>query len=104
MAVKLKKGVQVGGVRPEMVVALVVANGVFARFNVDAVVTSCSEGTHSINSRHYMGCGLDFRTHTVSPGQHVDLRDALIDALGTDFNVILEGSHIHIGFRPGKLK
>lgn len=97
---KLKKGVRIGGIQPEMAVVMMVANGVYSRFNTDAVVTSCTEGTHSTYSRHYTGSAVDFRTNNVPTGQHVDLRNALADALGPDFNVLLEGDHLHVGFRP----
>lgn len=97
--IRLKKGVRIGGVRPEITVAMQIAAGVYSRFNVDAIVTSCMEGKHSTHSRHYVGLAIDLRIRNVPRGQHSDLRNALADALGPDFLVLLEGNHIHVGFK-----
>lgn len=99
----LKQGVRVLGIRPEVVLALIVADGVWSRSGVDLVVTSAIDGTHTRASKHYTGCAVDLRTHGMADPEKgtTELRDAL----GADYDVILEGKgtpneHCHVEFDP----
>jgi hypothetical protein len=94
----LKPGVRVYGIRPEMVLALVAADRVWQRHGSELVVTSAMDGTHSRGSLHYAGCAADLRTW------HLDDIEAaaqeLREALGEDFDVVVEASHVHLEFQP----
>lgn len=94
----LKAGVRLLGIRPEMVVAIMVAQEVYRANGADLAVTSVIDGTHSRASKHYTGCGVDLRTrHLQDPAKvHRELKDAL----GEDFDVILEDDHIHVEYDP----
>lgn len=59
---KLKKGVKVIGIRPGLLVALMVADGIYLKKGKELVVTSINEGKHSATSFHYSGAGVDLRT------------------------------------------
>lgn len=78
------------------------ASEVFAHFAVAAVITSASDGKHLPNSKHYSGEALDFRTHHLpQPDRDAALVAAMLaDALGADFDVVLEKDHLHVEYDP----
>ena len=95
----IKPGVRVLGIRPETVLGLMLAQHVFAQHGAEFVITSVTEGEHTRASIHYAGGAADLRR----PGdlaKATTLVTALREALGEDFDVILEGDHIHMEFQP----
>jgi hypothetical protein len=104
--VKLKPGVKLAGLQPPIVVAMLVAEEVFAAFGVPLVVTSCNDGKHSAQSLHYNGRAFDARTkYPELDGRELELQAALREALGADFDVVLEAigtdnEHAHLEFDP----
>lgn len=97
---KLKSDVKVAGMRPELMLALSVAESVYATKGYDLTVTSICDGTHSRTSLHYCGCAADLRTRDIAPDHHKPLADEIQAALGSDYDVVLEGDHIHVEFQP----
>lgn len=97
---KIKPGVSILGIRPEMLVALEVANDVYKDHDCDLVVTSCTDGTHSRGSRHYSGLAIDIRTRNLVESEIPQVHQRIRDDLGSSFDVILESTHIHIEFDP----
>lgn len=93
----IKPGVRVFGARPELVLALQIAHNVYEAFGFGLVVTSIMEGTHTRASLHYTGCAADLR---LPPDRAAELVAALQYALGDDFDVVLEGDHVHLEFQP----
>lgn len=81
-----------------MVLGLMVVNSVFERLGFELVLTSAIEGTHKRASLHYMGAGGDLR---LPPPVLVEqaVKEAK-EALGDDYDVVLEGDHIHTEFQP----
>jgi hypothetical protein len=104
LGLRLKSGVRLGGVRPEVVVALVITSTIFSESGDDLVVTSLSDGVHSTRSLHYSGAAFDCRIRHVQDveGRWEDLTRRIQVALGTDFQVILErkNAHIHVEYQP----
>lgn len=66
----------------------------------DCVITSGFDGSHKVGSLHYVGRALDFRTYHVASRVLPDLRANIADALGFDFDVVLEKDHLHIEYDP----
>ena len=99
---KLKSDLKVTGLRPEILLALVVANGVYASHGYDAVVTSLLDGLHSQTSLHYAGCAADLRTTAAQiPGSTIDvIASDIRKALTADYDVVVEADHIHLEFQP----
>ena len=65
-----------------------------------AYVTSGADGTHGENSLHYQNKALDFGIGFIPP---LEVNIAVINlkaAFGPDYDVILEGDHIHIEYDP----
>lgn len=110
MDIYFKDGVDPGKPTTEILRAIVVVAGVCDGFGVRCTVTSMQDGRHSANSLHYRGgiCrAFDLRTRDEAPGYRQwsadlkhDLATACRNALGRDYDVVVEADHIHIEYDP----
>ena len=93
----IKAGVDISRLRPEIRKRLnEIAKEVWYIENEELVVTSTYEGSHSEGSLHYANLAVDIRLH--KKGE--DVRAELQDKLGTDYDVVLSPTHIHIEYDP----
>lgn len=103
---KLKAGVRLADLCPQMVLAATVIDGICTRRWIECVITSANDSKHGDNSWHYKGRALDFRTHFEElNGQEQSFRDEVKVALGDEFDVVLEGvgtpnEHLHVEWDP----
>jgi len=97
---EVKAGVCLVGVQPVMSRAAMKVADVYKKFGRSCVITSGVEGKHSANSLHYEGLALDFRTRHLLETKHLALRQAVSEALGDDFDVVLERTHLHVEYDP----
>ncbi len=97
---KIKAGVRVPGLRPEILLAVMIADSVYQMHRVELVVTSFLEGNHSANSLHYAGMAVDLRTFNIPDGLTATIYGAIKDRLTDDYDIILEKDHIHIECQP----
>lgn len=95
---RIKKGVRLLGMRPEILLAVTIAESVLPKFGQEVVITSTSDSKHSRNSRHYIGCGVDLRSREVPENSRNDAVAELADRLGPEFYVAFEVNHFHIQF------
>lgn len=110
MNVNFKPGVDPGKPTIEILKALVITAGVFDGFGLRFTVTSMQDGKHSANSLHYRDgiCrAFDVRTRDEAPGYvqwssdlKRQLASAIRNALGRDYDVVVERTHIHIEYDP----
>ena len=98
----IKLSVSLLGIKPEMVIGYIVVQSVYAKFGLDCVVTSVTDGQHKVvNSLHYTGNAMDFRTTELSMSYDWDsVRAKVKQCLGKDFDVILEKDHLHVEYQP----
>lgn len=106
----LKPGVRLKGVQPPIAIAINVVHSLWVREFGDpipCVVTSLTDGKHKDNSLHYIGLAVDFRTKNIARGNACleDFAAEIRNALGGDFDVILEGvgtpnEHLHVEYDP----
>jgi hypothetical protein len=95
-----KKGTRLYGVRGELAAALVAIDDVYKDCGARLVVTSVMDSKHGDHSYHYEGAAADLRLPSRcgarKPDDEVsaDIRFALTD----EFDVVLEGDHIHVEF------
>ena len=97
---KLKRNVRVLGIRPELLLALQVADGIWREHGKDLVVTSVTDSKHSMTSLHYAGCAADLRVRYFDAPTRQNVAEALINALTKEYQVMLEPDHIHLAYRP----
>lgn len=64
------------------------------------VVTSARDGEHMEGSLHYEGRAIDLRHRQMPDGAKRLICDELIATLGSDWDVVLEDTHIHIEYDP----
>lgn len=97
----IKAGVDLRGIQPQMAIAYTIAASLYRlHCNAGCVITSASDGKHGANSLHYKGKALDLRTHNIPASAIPLVVQSLKDALGAQFDVVLEKDHIHIEFDP----
>ena len=96
----IKPGVDIFGMRPELLLGIFIAERIWAAFGVELVLTSVRDGKHSETSLHYAGCAADFRTNGIDPDILKEIVRQLKEKLGRDFDVIVEADHIHIEYQP----
>jgi len=102
-AVRTKPGVKLFGLRPELVWALSVADGVYRELNVDLVITSVMDGKHSVTSLHYAGAAADLRIRDMGQTKAETARDMIEERLTDEFDVVLEKDHIHLEVQPRRV-
>ena len=98
---RIKPGTRIFGLRPEILLAINIAEQCYNNNGEELVITSAIDGKHSDNSLHYAGYAVDFRLPAKTQIA-ASLADAIRDKLGMDFDVILEKDHIHCEFQPKK--
>lgn len=98
--ISLKKGVNITGIRIELVLALMIVDRVYERHGYDAVLTSGLDSRHSDKSLHYCGAAADLRTRQIPRNLVVKIGEEMKTALGRDFDVVVESNHIHLEWQP----
>lgn len=99
-----KKGVRFGGAKPEIEPIFTAAIQAFGDFNCDCWCTSVTDGTHKPRSgkksKHYDGLAADFRTRAVDVDYHERIAARMREYLTEEYQVVVEGNHIHAEFDP----
>ncbi len=97
---KIKAGVDILGMKPELLLGIMIVNEVFSESGYDLVLTSGVEGKHKNKSRHYSGFGVDFRNRHIPMEFRQVLTQMVKNALGTDFDFVAEHNHWHLEYDP----
>ena len=103
---KLKRGVSLEGLVPQMAVALLVAKEEYSRIGAELTITSANDSKHREGSDHYLGRAVDLRTRDLYLGHNKqDLALDIAGRLGPQFICLFEGAgtpnqHIHLAWRP----
>lgn len=97
---KLKTGVSVHGLTTEMLLGLIIAMGVYRKYESELTVTSALDGKHSHTSLHYSGNAVDLRTRDLPEGMAEVIVKEIKEDVGIDYDVILEDDHIHLEYQP----
>jgi hypothetical protein len=109
---KLKPEVKVTNLTPQILLALVVAEGLYRAYipyNYHITVTSCDDGDHGEDTWHGEGRAVDIRTKDLPASVNKkQLTQAIKDALpGYDVLFEYEGTeneHIHIEWDPDRIR
>lgn len=95
--IRLKKGVRLHGIMPEIVFAMVVVDQHYEKNGENLQITSVLDGKHMRASIHYIGGAFDASLPKMSPEATVH---RIAHALGPDYDVVLEKDHIHVEWQP----
>lgn len=98
-----KAGVKFNGVKTETLAGIQVAAFVYWRNGHALTVTSLvseSPGIHKLKSLHDQGLAFDIRTQMIAKAKQPAMVMSLKDALGDDYDVVLEKDHIHVEYDP----
>ena len=106
--IKFKEGVDVTGIQKETITAMSIVDRVYKSYSGrDLVVTSVTDGKHREDSLHYEGLAFDIRTWKddtsgvqMAKGSKFSLASSIAYALGDDYDVVVEKTHIHIEYDP----
>lgn len=82
----------------EMVNALLKIENVFRKIAKEMVITSANDSLHRVGSLHYKSNAIDLRTRHLTTSQLHQVMVWLRQDLGTSFDVLYEGDHIHIEY------
>lgn len=88
--------VSLRGLKPEAAAAMTVCAVFFAELRLPMRLTSVTDGTHGANSYHYQGLAFDIGAREFSAAQRANIRDELKFRLGHCFDVVDEGTHLHV--------
>lgn len=95
----IKDGVKLTGLKPQMLVALNIAEWAFMKRSYDTILTSANDGKHMENSKHYKGFAIDLRIkHILDKEELKKIYEDIKQACNKSFDVILEKTHIHIEY------
>ena len=112
--IHIKPGVRLYGITPQMALAVLIVEGVWANAfpETDVVITAVMDGKHGPKSKHYQGNAVDLRIRNFAGSEfEFDAEDyemakkaieLLRETLGLEFDVVLEDDHIHIEFDPDR--
>jgi hypothetical protein len=91
-------GCRIAGIQPEGLAAVMVAASVYTKHNLDLVWTAGLDSKHMAGSLHYVGLAIDIGMPPAN--LRVVMEQELRDALGDDFDLVVEGDHWHAEFQP----
>ena len=97
-----KKGVNVYGLQPEMLMALDLVEPLFEAHDRDCIVTSTRKDKHSAHSHHYKGLAVDLRSRHLMLSEREEILVGISNELGDKYQVMLETNpdHFHIEYDP----
>lgn len=97
---EIKKGVKINGVKPEMVLGIIIIQSVFDKHGKTLVITEVTGGKHGYGSLHYSGNAVDIRTRDFTLEETNIIANDLREALRENFDVVVENTHIHAEYQP----
>lgn len=109
MRIKLKAGVSLTKLQPQIAIVVPIVAAIYAAHNAEEmVITSGNDGRHSTNSKHYSGNAIDLR---IWPFPEKAQQEAVVREIQTalngkasnavgEYDVVLEKTHIHLEYDP----
>ena len=101
------KSVSLDGLHLAMRLVLKLVDEIWDDYGQEAVITAGTEVfdtegnlIHSSGSLHPFGRALDIRTNYFSEEDKIRVAQDLEDELGSDYDVVLHKSHLHVEYQP----
>lgn len=96
----LKTGVKITNLKPQLVIAFIVANDVYKAHGQELVITSVDDSKHGSTTLHGKGQAFDCRTSYFINGEGQRVANEIRAKIDDDFDVVYEKDHIHIEYDP----
>jgi len=93
----IKAGVDISRLERRTRNGLKIVAAVLAVYGEEIIITSTYEGNHGAGSLHYANQAFDIR---MPDKETLSLSMEFMTALGSDFDVVVEDTHIHIEYDP----
>jgi hypothetical protein len=97
---ELKSDVRINGLKPELLLGIMIVHSVFVQTGKHCTITSVTEGKHSWGSLHYAGYACDFRIKTLTEVEQGNVYRLCDKMLGADFDFVKEVTHFHLEYQP----
>ena len=101
----IKPGVDIRGIGTEVSFGVKILSDVMWNRGANCLITACRDGKHMEGSKHYIGDAVDVRLASrwvTSPNVDVAVLNEAREALGLQFDLVLEKDHFHLEFDPKK--
>lgn len=99
--VEFKDGVKVDGIKKETITLIAILNCYFyLRIGKPLVITSCTDGKHMKNSKHYSGYAIDIRTRHLNVQEIEKLVIWFKNCHDKKYDIVVENDHIHVEYDP----
>lgn len=102
MTIRLKPGVSLVKISPQILFAIIQAHEVFRDLGEVLTITSVADDSPKRlpNSLHRVGHAVDFRISELRGATAKDAGQRIKLRLTEEFDVVAEGDHIHVEFDP----
>lgn len=94
----LKQGVKVSNLKPQLIIAFIVANDVYKAHGQELVITSCDDSKHGVGTLHGQGFAFDARTSYFLKGESERVANEIRAKIDDCFDIVNESDHIHIEY------
>ena len=99
--VQFKPGVSVYGIQKEIIQIIAIINTYFElRMRKEFVITSCTDGKHMKNSKHYSGFAIDIRICHLSAIEIDNFIAWFRSHHDENYDIVRESDHIHVEYDP----
>ena len=96
----IKHGVSIKLLQPQILLGYIIVKGIFQKHGYPCMITSGEDGKHSPNSFHYKGQAIDIRSRWVDSDRRIALLKECQEALGSNYDMVLEKDHYHLEYDP----
>jgi len=96
----LKQGVKIANLKPQLIIAIMVANDVYRLHGKELVITSVDDSKHGKNTLHGSGSAFDCRTSYFMAGEAERVANEIRAKIDEDFDIAFETDHLHIEYDP----
>ena len=98
----IEKGVSLLGLKPEMIIGIMIVRDAFLEVGYNCIILPCSEpDIPKIQSMHSCGCAIDFSTTHIEDKDDIGkIINIIFDNFGSEFMAKKYDTHIHVEWRP----
>lgn len=96
----IKHSVLISILEPQMLDGILISHSVYIDAGEEFFISSVTDSKHGKDSLHPKGRAIDVRTWNLKHKTPEQMAELLRAALGRDYDVVVEQTHIHIEYDP----